>query len=47
MIAQLEGLTPPALDYQAGFNAAETYKRTTGRWLAGEGRVESTTPARR
>ncbi len=39
VIAELEGLTPPVLDYQAGFNAVEPYERTTGRWLAGEGRV--------
>jgi len=40
VIAELEGLAPPVLDYQAGFNAVEPYKRTTGRWLAGEGRVQ-------
>jgi hypothetical protein len=44
VIAQLEGLTAPSLDYQAGFNGAETYKQTTGRWLAGEGRVRIGNP---
>jgi len=46
VIAQLEGLTAPALDYQAGFNGAETYKQMTGRWLAGEGRVRIDNPGR-
>jgi hypothetical protein len=39
VIAVLEGLGLPPPQFESGFNDPEPYQSTTGRWLAGEGRL--------
>ena len=39
VIATLQGLVPPAIDYGSGFYPPEPYQGSTGRWLAGAGEL--------